>query len=350
MRTYPRGLFITEIVIKKNLRLKVRAWRKMDRTELSSQLEEVNTVQNIFWKSETAIERFLLVLAGIILWKPGFWLILLICYALFEAGLLIGRYFQKIGIIIGGQVVVTGALLLLFHEIPDFFMVQERVEEPSYLQSVGTIAAVALVIYVVLYFASKVPAIIGMLVVAADIYIIVQEIFRVRGLNYFSVDRTAIAAAIALTILELWRVISLFQEKFFKDSKNVRYIGGEPVSLVYRWLVFFVLMELIVIMIPVNEKPIDWSIVYQIGYRVRDGFETFAENTGYFFSGIGSGGKYQSGYSGLSLVPGEITGNSRDELYITTDGTKNSLYLAGHLEGDRESVADEMKEIGRAHV
>ncbi|WP_081673390.1 transglutaminase-like domain-containing protein [Butyrivibrio sp. FC2001] len=309
----------------------------MSRTALSSQSEKVNTAQNIFWKSETAIERILLVLSGVLLWKPGFWLILLVCYGLFEGVLLLGRYAQKKGILIGAQVVVTGALLLLFHEIPVIYQAEDAEEEGSYLSSIGIIASLALAAYVILVLLSKIPVAMGVLIVAVDVYIVIKSIYG------YPLERAAVAAAITLTILELWRATAFLSDKINKKDREVSYMGGRRESLGYRWLVLFVLLEVLVFSVPVNEKPIDWSFVYRIGYRVRDGIETLAENTGYYLSGIGEGSQYQSGYSGFSLVPGEISGSTREELYITTEGTKNSLYLAGYIDGDQAGISEEMK-------
>ena len=278
-----------------------------------------------------------MVLSGSLLWKPGFWLILFVCYALFEGMLLLGRYVQKKGILIGAQVVITGALLLLFHEIPVVYPENVPEEEVSYFTSIGIIAALALVMYVGLVLLSRVSAVICTMIIATDIIIVF------RCVNGIQTKKAAIAAALALTLLELSRGIGFLEERFGNGNSRLGCFDKGVGTERYRWLIFFMVLEALVLGVPVNEEPIDWSFVYKIGYRVRDGFETFVEDTGYFFSGIGDGAMYQSGYSGFGAVPDAINGSSREELYITTDGTKDSLYLAGHIEGDDEDISDEMK-------
>lgn len=293
-------------------------------------------VQNIFWKSETAIERILLVLAAGLLWKPGFMWFLLIFYVLFEGMLLFGRFIEKKGIIIGAQVVITGVLLLFFHEIPVIYPPEDG-EEVTYFSAIGVIAALSLILYVALILLSKAPLVMGAIIIAADIYVVTGCI------NGYEPDKVVVAALVALTLLELSRAIAFISEKIKKKSSYRRLANASKKSLDYRWLVFFILLEVLVFAVPVNEKPIDWSVLYKIGYRVRDGFERLAENTGYYLSGLGGGLNYQSGYSSFLSVPDEVSGKSRDELYITTVGTVNNLYLAGHIDGPDSDIAKEME-------
>ena len=288
---------------------------------------------NIFWESETATERILLFFAGLMLLKPGFWVSLLIFYVLFEIMLLWGNYVQKKGLLVGAQIVITGVLFFFFH---DFSVIREEPLEGDifYLPSIGIIAAVALAGYTLIMIFSMSRVAMWLMVSAVDICMVFRCVNGIRTGKY------EIAATLILTFLEAWRVLSLLGGRIAK--RQVRYLKGTTAFADFRWLVFFVIMEMLVLIVPSSDEPIDWSFVYKVGYKVRDGFETIVENTGYYISGIGAGSTYQGGYSSLAETPGDIKGVSRDELYITTEGSRNSLYLAGHIEGDSGETADEM--------
>ncbi len=259
------------------------------------------------------------------MWNPAFGGILLGSYCLFEVMLLLGRLSVGDGFIIGAQIVITGLLFMFFHELPMMDAAYYEETGKSMLGAIGTIVAAALVAYLVLHALSRIKILIAALIIAEDAFIVWQSVYG------YQVFKLAIAMALVLTLVMLWRFSLITQ-------------GNSSIFIRYRWLVFFILLEIPVYFIPVSDNPIDWSFVSRIGYRIQDGFETLAENTGYYLSGLGEGSVYQSGYSGLGAAPGSITGNDREEIYVSTKGTMDSLYLTGKIMTDNpEDIAEDIK-------
>ncbi|WP_081843247.1 transglutaminase-like domain-containing protein [Butyrivibrio sp. WCE2006] len=336
----------------------------MSRTVSLSQSENMNMEQSIFWKSETAIERILLVSIITLILKPGFWPVFIAFYVLFEGILLVGRFISSSGLIIGAQVVITGVLLMFFHDIPVLWAEESENLLESCVSSFGIIALGAFLVYLVLHFISKVPAFVAFIVLVVDVISVIRFMYGYLDL------KIVISFALMLTLIEGCRIIYLISVRNKKNTEipgfslsEIEDIRGDedspepqlhkdengkgnssPEIYRYRWFAFFILLEALLFFIPTSDKPIDWSVLYRIGYQIRDGFETLAENTGYYFSGIGDGMLYQSGYSGLGNAPGSLASNSRDEIYVTTKGTTDSLYLTGKImSGDDKDIVEDLE-------
>ena len=100
-----------------------------------------------------------------------------------------------------------------------------------------------------------------------------------------------------------------------------------------RWIACIGMLEILVLLLPVREQPIDWSFLYRIGNRIREGVETVTADTGYYFSGLGIGDTYSSGYSGLGDIGTQVSDSQREELYLQTDRLRGNLYLTGMIHG-----------------
>jgi transglutaminase-like putative cysteine protease len=280
--------------------------------------------------SESAAERLLLVTAAILMVKPKWWLLALALYGFFEVSFVAGSFFSRRGIVIGAQVVITAILLLFFHDTEALYVIEEAEEEVSYLSAVGILAAASFALFLMLYFLSRFWEVPAVLVLALDVCMVVRHF-------YFGTDnKFVVGIAIILTLAEVRRLISKLEEGRDKSRSLDRYLD-------HRWLTLFTIIGAVVLAIPSIEKPIDWSFVYEIGYRIRDGFEDLAESTGYYVSGIGGGESYRSGYSRLAGVSGAVANSTREELYVTTQGTRDNLYLTGNIEGDALSNAEDIQ-------
>ncbi len=174
-------------------------------------------------------------------------------------------------------------------------------------------------LYAIVRILANFPVILRFMILALDISVVV---FSLYGMEIY---KAVIAVAVALSLTEFQRVVSG--------------ISGYPASWGLRWISLFVFLEIFSFIIPSSIEPIDWSFVYRIGYTVRDGFESFVEDTGYFFSGIGSGGAYQSGYSTLQNINASVRSSNREELYVTAVQSGRKLYLVGNVEGNDEAFA-----------
>lgn len=271
-----------------------------------------------------------MIAAVLLMVKPDFWPLLLFFYCLFEVSLVAGSFFTRRGIIIGAHVVITLILLIFFHDSQVLFVLEEAEEDVNYMPAIGILTAISLAGFLLLYLLSKSWTVMTALVAALDICMVVRYL-------YWGSDSKFVAGiAIVLTLAEGRRLISKLEDKRNRSQTHGKYLD-------HRWLTLFAILGALVLAVPSIEKPIDWSFLYEIGYRIRDGIEDLAANTGYYFSGIGKGDAYQSGYSRLSGVSGEVLTNPREELFVTTQGTKDNLYLTGDIGGDVASNAEDIE-------
>jgi transglutaminase-like putative cysteine protease len=279
--------------------------------------------------SESAVERILLITAVILLVEPIWWGVFISFYVLLEITYAGGSLISRKIFIIGAQTVVTVVLLIFFHDIRELLIVSDEEGQKTYLAAIGIIASISLVTYLMLLVLSRIRILMAIMVIALDACLIVRYCYD------YAMNKVVVALSLILTFAEILRVTYLIRSKN-TDNSVLKYLD-------FRWLPFFVIMEAVIFAIPTIEKPIDWSFVYRIGYRISDSFETLSENTGYFFSGFGSSDKYQSGYNGLSVVTGDLGDSSREELYVTTQGTKDNLYITGNISGSIEDNSDDLQ-------
>ncbi len=211
------------------------------------------------------------------------------------------------------------AVLGMAVNVPGAGSILDYLRDRDFTELFLLMSVVLISLYVIIRILADFPVILRIIILVLDVVIVVL------GLYGMEIHKAVMAIAIALTLTETQRVISG--------------LSGYPSTWGLRWISLFVFLEIFSFIIPSSSEPIDWSFIYRVGYTLRDGVESFIEDTGYFFSGIGSGGAYQSGYSTLQNVQAGIRSNNREELYVTAVHSGRSLYLVGNVEGGDEAVA-----------
>ncbi len=108
---------------------------------------------------------------------------------------------------------------------------------------------------------------------------------------------------------------------------------------------FFALAGLIIVLVPMGKKPIDWTPVLEAGEDLVDRVKEAADSASYYFGSCFEGDSYGAGYSSLNVTGGRIAGSGKTELilrmeeesfYVYRDGEtgksmriRRTVYLAG---------------------
>lgn len=121
--------------------------------------------------------------------------------------------------------------------------------------------------------------------------------------------KNVIAAVLVLTIKE---IISLWEKE-----NSLRIF---PVLL---------MMEFIVVLIPVSEKPFDWSFVMKAGETIAETCKTIVLEAEYLLMDKMEFGKMQTTYTGDGKLGGSLMDSDREEIYISSKTTVRNLYLSG---------------------
>lgn len=127
--------------------------------------------------------------------------------------------------------------------------------------------------------------------------------------------------------------------------------GGRKYPFVY-----FLVLLIFIVLIPVREEPIDWDPVIEAGKRVADKTKDMVWSASYYLEDLGFGSPYYTGYSSLaqngnaihSADKTEIELKTRDNTtfrYVDEDSGKKLkrrrvVYLTGGREADHEQLLD----------
>ena len=80
---------------------------------------------------------------------------------------------------------------------------------------------------------------------------------------------------------------------------------------------YFVLLGILVAMLPMRQKPIDWTPVAEAGGRVLHRAQDMVDSAAYYLSSMW-GGSYTAGYNSLEVSGGRIEGSGRTEILLET--------------------------------
>lgn len=119
---------------------------------------------------------------------------------------------------------------------------------------------------------------------------------------------------------------------------------------------FFALILMILICIPVREKPINWEPVIDMGRKAVSRIEKMFDSLSYYISDMGIGSSYHSGYSSYAQTGNAIELSEHTEIEVKTiDNTvlnytdeetgekirrRRTVYLTGGVKPDKERILD----------
>lgn len=110
------------------------------------------------------------------------------------------------------------------------------------------------------------------------------------------------------------------------------------------------LMEMVVFLIPTNEKPFDWSFVIETGKKIQENCEDFVLEVKYLMKDKLEFGDMTTGYSGEGKFGGKILDSDEEELYVTSKATVRNLYISGRefstLNGDHWEKSNKEEPYG----
>lgn len=91
------------------------------------------------------------------------------------------------------------------------------------------------------------------------------------------------------------------------------------------------LMELFILMIPVSNKPFDWTFVITMGRKIETACRDFVSNIDYMMKDNLEFGDMNAGYSGEGEFGGEIFDSNKEELYVSSKSTVQNMYISGSV-------------------
>ncbi len=108
------------------------------------------------------------------------------------------------------------------------------------------------------------------------------------------------------------------------------------------------LLMLVLALLPIPGKPIDWSFIERLAQSVEDRMRTIQMDISYFTSGL-NGGEGSTGYSGLGRISDQVGTERRPELILSDRNVSGQLYLTGAIfskyEGDHWSGKEETGDL-----
>lgn len=111
------------------------------------------------------------------------------------------------------------------------------------------------------------------------------------------------------------------------------------------------LLMLVLSLLPIPEKPIDWSFVERLARSVEDRIRTIQMDISYYTSNLGDGDQ-TTGYSGLGRISDQVGTEKRLELLLSDRNVSGYLYLTGamfsHYEGDHWTGKEETGDLSWA--
>lgn len=145
----------------------------------------------------------------------------------------------------------------------------------------------------------------------------------VRIIYTFSLALCMVAAYVLERDLQK-NVIAVILLLFLKEI-----IGFRKTENGLRLFPVLFLMEMVVFLIPTNEKPFDWSFVIEAGEKIQESCEDFVLEIKYLMKDNMEFGNMKVGYSGDGTFGGKILDNDVEELYVTSKATVRNLYISG---------------------
>ena len=158
----------------------------------------------------------------------------------------------------------------------------------------------------------------------------------------------------------------------FLVTMMIRFQNGEVSKLSVLPVLFLLLMELaravygrhairltgyagllilLLALLPIPQKPIDWSFARRWAESVEDRIRTLQMDISYYTSGLGDG-EGSTGYSGLGRVSDQVGTESRPELLLSDRNVSGQLYLTGAVfskyEGDHWTGKEETGDLSWA--
>lgn len=107
------------------------------------------------------------------------------------------------------------------------------------------------------------------------------------------------------------------------------------------------ILMLILALLPIPKKPIDWSFAERWVHAMQDRMETIRMDLFYYTSGIG--GEGTTGYSGLGRVTDSVGTEKHTELLLTERNVSGQLHLTGAVfskyEGDHWTGKQEKEDL-----
>lgn len=108
------------------------------------------------------------------------------------------------------------------------------------------------------------------------------------------------------------------------------------------------LLLLVLALLPIPEKPIDWSFVERMAQSVEDRIRTIQMDISYYMAGL-SDGEGTTGYSGLGRISDQVGTERRPELLLSDRNVSAQLYLTGarfwKYEGDHWTGKEETGDL-----
>ena len=140
------------------------------------------------------------------------------------------------------------------------------------------------------------------------------------GYRFFTgqVEKLSFFAVLFLLLIEVGRI----------------FYGRMSLRLTGYWAVFLLALYLL----PMSEKPIDWSAVARFFASVGEKIETMAMDISYYTAGGGKDGT-ETGYNGLGTIGGGLKEKKEPQLYLSDGNSSGRIYLKGAqfltFEGDK---------------
>ena len=108
------------------------------------------------------------------------------------------------------------------------------------------------------------------------------------------------------------------------------------------------ILMLILALLPIPKKPIDWSFAERFVAAVQEQMETIRMDLSYYTSGFG-GGEGTTGYSGLGRVTDSVGTEKHTELLLTERNVSGQFHLTGAVfskyEGDHWTGKQEKEDL-----